>query len=275
MVEVMAGPTRDTFGAAIAAWRQWQDAPWGRLRYTLAEHNLRRHLDGRPLRVLDVAGGNGVEAVRMAAAGHDVTVVDYSSEMLASASALAAGTGMAHRVTCIESDVAKLGDVVEAGAYDLVLCHNLLQFVPDVESTLVTVLQPLRQDGLLSVLAANAHSEPLRTAVRDMDLAAALESLDAAHHYARTFGAPVAPRTAEEVTGVLKTLGLSVLGHYGIRSVCDYIPDDERKYDATFFAELERLEIALSDRMPYVLTARLFHLIATRAGTTKASADRS
>src|SRR5438046_10388939 len=113
----MAGATSDTFGAAIAAWRQWQDAPWGRLRYTLAEHNLRRHLDGSPLRILDVAGGNGVEAVRLAASGHDVTVVDYSSEMLASAHNLATSTGLSHRVTCIESDVDKLGDVVQPGTY--------------------------------------------------------------------------------------------------------------------------------------------------------------
>jgi S-adenosylmethionine-dependent methyltransferase len=57
-----------------------------------------------------------------------------------------------------------------------------------------------------------------------------------------------------------------MLGHYGIRSVCDLIPDEERKYDATFFAELERLEIALSNRMPYVLIARLFHLVASAPG---------
>ncbi|WP_117215691.1 methyltransferase domain-containing protein [Allorhizocola rhizosphaerae] len=260
----MAEPASEIFGAALAAWRQWQDAPWGRLRYTLAEHNLSRHLDGRPLRVLDVAGGNGVEAVRMAADGHEVTVVDYSAEMLASARSLADSTGVGHRVTCVESDVAKLGDVVEPGAYDLVLCHNLLQYVSDVESTLVTVLEPLRPGGLLSVLAANAHSEPMRMAVRDMDLAGAYESLDASRHFTKTFGTPMFPRTAEEVSAILRRLGVGVLGHYGIRSICDYIPDDQRKYDATFFAELERLEIALSDRMPYVLTARLFQLIAAR-----------
>lgn len=259
----MAGPSREIFGAAMAAWRQWQDAPWGRLRYTLAEHNLSRHLDGRPLRVLDVAGGNGVEAVRMAADGHQVTLVDYSAEMLESARSLAETTGVSHRVTCIESDVAKLGDVVTPGSFDLVLCHNLLQFVADVESTLVAVLEPLRAGGLLSVLAANAHSEPMRMALREMDLTGAYEALDAARHYTKTFG-PVFPRTAEEVGTTLRRLGVGVLGHYGIRSVCDYIPDDDRKYDATFFAELERLEIAVSDRLPFVLTARLFHLIGTR-----------
>lgn len=264
----MAEPAREIFGAAMAAWRQWQDAPWGRLRYTLAEHNLHRHLDGRPLRVLDAAGGNGVEAVRMAADGHEVTVVDYSAEMLASARSLAEATGVANRVTCIESDVAKLGDVVQPASFDLVLCHNLLQYVADVESTLVTVLEPLRPGGLLSVLAANAHSEPMRMAVREMDLAGAHESLDALDKggqlFTKTFGTPMFPRTAEEVSTVLRRLGAGILGHYGIRSVCDYIPDDERKYDATFFAELERLETALSDRLPYILTARLFHLIASR-----------
>jgi S-adenosylmethionine-dependent methyltransferase len=259
----MTEVTRDTFDEKMTAWRQWQDAPWGRLRYTLAEYNLGRHLDGRPMHVLDVAGGNGVEAVRLATQGHHVTVVDYSAQMLASARSLAESTGVGHRITIIESDVAKLGDMVEEKAYDLVLCHNLLPYVSDVESTLTTVLAPLREGGLLSVIAGNAHSEPLRIAIRDMDLTAAYEALDATERVAKTFSTPVHPRTAEEVSTALRRLGAGILGHYGIRSVGDYIPDDERKYDAAFFAELERLEIALSNRMPYMLTARLFHLVAS------------
>ncbi|MDI1464711.1 methyltransferase domain-containing protein [Catellatospora sp. KI3] len=259
----MSDVTRDVFDDKVTAWRQWQDAPWGRLRYTLAEHNIARHLDGRRLRILDVAGGNGVEAVRYAAAGHQVTLVDYAPQMLASARSLAESTGVGNRVTVIESDVAKLVDVVEAGSYDLVLCHNLLPYVADVESTLASVLAPLRPGGLASIIAANAHSEPLRIAIRDMDLTAAYESLDATERYTQTFSTPVYPRTADDVSAALRRLGSGVLGHYGIRSVCDFIPDDERKYDASFFAELERLELALTDRMPFLLTARLFHLIAS------------
>src|SRR4051812_2148836 len=135
----MAYVTSGTFDDAVAAFRQWQDAPWGRLRYTLAEANLRQHLsstDGQPLRVLDVAGGNGVEAVRLATAGHRVTLVDYSAQMLRGAHDLAVKAGVSDRVTVVESDVAKLGDHVEAGAFDLVLCHNLLPYVADVDATL-------------------------------------------------------------------------------------------------------------------------------------------
>ena len=38
---------------------------------------------GRPLRVLDLGGGTGGTAVPLAAAGHDVTVVDPSPDALA------------------------------------------------------------------------------------------------------------------------------------------------------------------------------------------------
>jgi S-adenosylmethionine-dependent methyltransferase len=261
----MPEATRETFNAAMAAWRQWQDTPWGRLRYSLAEANLARHLDGRPLRVLDVAGGNGVDAVRLALHGHRVTIVDYSAQMLAAAREVAAAAGVAGRVTCVESDVAKLGDVVEAGGYDLVLCHNLLPYVPDPVAAVDTVLAPLRPGGMLSLICVNGHSEVLRVAIRDMDPVAAGEAVDSDEAWAHTFGTAVRRYTAEQVRPMLARAGAPVIGHYGIRAVCDYLPDDERKFDVSFFAALERLERRLADRMPYVLTARFFHLVALKA----------
>jgi S-adenosylmethionine-dependent methyltransferase len=258
-----------TFDEAISAWRQWQDAPWGRLRYAIAAANLARHLDealpgGTAGRVLDVAGGNGVEAIRFATAGHKVTLVDYSAQMLAAARELSHKAGVSDRVTIVESDVAKLSDLLDGEQHDLVLCHNLLPYVTDVPSTLSICLDALRPGGILSIICGNAHSEPLRVAVREQDPSAALEALGSRVRVTKTFGAPMTPRTAEEVAGHLTALGARIAGHYGIRSVCDYMADDERKYDASFYAELERLEIALADRMPYKLTARLFHLIAVK-----------
>jgi S-adenosylmethionine-dependent methyltransferase len=258
-----------TFDEAISAWRQWQDAPWGRLRYAIAAANLARHLEealpgGTPGRILDVAGGNGVEAIRLATAGHRVTLVDYSAQMLAAARELARKAGVSDRVTIVESDVAKLAEQVDIGVHDVVLCHNLLPYVSDVSGTLQICLDALRPGGLLSIICGNAHSEPLRVAVREQDPSAALEALGSRVRVTKTFGTPMVPRTADEVAQHLTDLGAHVAGHYGIRSVCDYMADDERKYDASFYAELERLEIALSDRMPYKLTARLFHLIAVK-----------
>lgn len=54
------------------------------------------------------------------------------------------------------------------------------------------------------------------------------------------------------------------MGEYGVRYVCDYIPNNDIKRDPSFFSELERLELAMSDRYPYYLLARLFQIIARK-----------
>ncbi len=257
----------ETFDSAMTAWGQWQDSPWGRLRYTQAEANLARHLpdpgDGA-LRVLDLAGGDGGDAIRLATRGHHITIADYAPAMLTAARQRATDAGVADRVTCVEADINDLPSDVAYGDYDLVLCHNLLQYTDDTTATLTAALAPLRPGGLLSVIAVNRHSEPLRVAIQQTDPAAARAALDTGRTRTHTFGTTVTLRTADEITEVLDKLDASIHAHYGIRSVCDYITDQERKHDPAFFAELERLELAVADRQPYMHTARFFHLIGRK-----------
>jgi S-adenosylmethionine-dependent methyltransferase len=252
------------FDTAPTEWQQWQDSPWGRLRFTLAEANLARHLDGGPVRVLDLAGGDGGDAVRLAARGHHVTIVDRASAMLTAATERAAAAGVAERIACVQADVAQLPSEIVQGGFDVVLCHNLLQYVDDVAATLGAASATLRPGGLLSVMAINRHSAPLVTAVRGMNLSGALTALDTDQARTDTFDTTITLHTAEEVRAVLDDLGYPDLAHYGIRSVCDYIADDERKHDPAFFAELERLELAVADRPPYVHIARLFQLVGRK-----------
>lgn len=86
----------EKFDTAMTAWQEWQDAPWGRLRYAIAEANLARHLggDGGSLRILDLAGGDGGDAVRLAARRHHITIVDYAPAMFAAAAERASAAGL-------------------------------------------------------------------------------------------------------------------------------------------------------------------------------------
>ena len=70
--------------AGEAAWALWQDSPWGRLRYHVVARLLRSWTAdlGDGLRVLDAGGGDGRDALPFALAGHEVTVLDRSPEML-------------------------------------------------------------------------------------------------------------------------------------------------------------------------------------------------
>lgn len=255
----------EKFNTAMTTWQEWQDAPWGRLRYSIAEANLLRHLEGLgngPLRILDLGGGDGGDAVRLAARGHHVTVVDHAPAMLAAATERAETGGVAELIDCVEADATDLPRDLADGAFDVVLCHTLLPYMDDVLGTLTSVLAPLRPGGLVSVMAINRHSAPLNIAVREMDPVAALAALDTDQTHTRMFDSALTLHTAEEIIATLRELGCREFAHYGIRSFCDYITDDARKYEPDFYANLERLELATTARPPYMHTARLFQLTA-------------
>lgn len=252
------------FDTRLDAFRQWQASPWGRLRYLLVEANLARHLADGPQRILDVAGGNGEDAVRLAARGHEVTVLDPAGAMLSGAKERAEAADVADRLHVVQATAQDAPELFGTDDFDVVLCHNLLQYVTDRPAMLAAITAPLRENGLLSVLAPNAESDPLRTAVRGLDPRKALRELDSDLSYVDLLDAEVPACTAAETTGYLAELGFGLVTRYGVRCVCDYIADEEIKRDPAFFADLERLELALSDRMPYLLTARFFHLVAQR-----------
>ncbi|MEV3987289.1 methyltransferase domain-containing protein [Streptomyces sp. NPDC049837] len=257
----------EKFDTSMAAWKEWQDAPWGRLRYAVAEANLVRHLDEvteGSLRVLDLAGGDGGDAVRLAARGHHVTIVDHAPAMLAAAAERADQGGLTERITCVQADVNALPADLAAVEFDVVLCHNLLAYVDEPRQTLATALTPLRQGGLFSVMALNRHSAPLTVAVRQTDLAAAIAALDSDDGWTEMFHSALTLHAAEDIIPILEGLGCRDVRHYGIRSVCDYITDDARKYDPAFYDHLERLELAMTARHPYMHTARLFQLTARK-----------
>ncbi|MFE7114395.1 class I SAM-dependent methyltransferase, partial [Streptomyces sp. NPDC057654] len=246
-------------------WREWQEAPWGRLRYSVAEANLLGRLGGpgaEPLRILDLAGGDGGDAVRLAARGHHVTIVDHAPAMLAAADERAVAGGVTELINCVEADATALPRDLADGQFDVVLCHNLLQYVEDVPGTLTSALAPLKPGGVISVMAINRHSAPLNIAVRQMDPAAALAALETDQARTQTFDSSLTLHTAEEIIPHLRDLGCRDIAHYGIRSFCDYITDDARKHEPDFYADLERLELATTARPPYMHTARLFQLTA-------------
>ncbi|MPZ84468.1 MAG: methyltransferase domain-containing protein [Actinophytocola sp.] len=225
--------------------------PLERLRYTVTEANLLRHLDTVPHRVLDVAGGNGAEAVRLARLGHEVTVLDPAGAMLSRAIETAESHDVADRLHVVQAGALDAPEVFGRHDFDLVLCHNLLHYVDDPTEVLRAVIAPLRPGGLLSVLGPNDDFDPLHAAVRELDPERALDSL-----------AGVRPTPVAALVAALAGLGVEEVVRYGVRCVSDLLPS--LPDDPVFLADLERLELAMADRMPQLLTARFFHLVARR-----------
>ena len=254
------------FDQSIERWNAEQSLPWNALKYRLALAQLARHMGSGARRILDAGGGNGQEAIPLAQLGHQVTIVDYSQEMLADAERRAAAAGVAQRVTLHFGSVREVPRLFPAAQFDVVLCHNVIQYVDDVPALLRELAAALKPGGLLSILSINRYSIPLRIAMPRGDLSRALANLDARQQTAILFDAEMTCYAASEIVEMLGGAGCVGEGDYGIRCVCDYWGDNELKADPAVFKQLEALEFALADRHPYKLMARYFHVRARRRG---------
>lgn len=263
------------FDTHLDDWRDWQQAPWGRLRYAVVAHVLDRHLRdlGPGLRILDVGGGDGAEAVQLAGHGHRVTLVDYSEQMLEQARQAADRVGVSSRLTSVHAPADRL-PALGLGGFDVALCHFVIQYVADPAAVVQVTADCVRAGGLVSLIAPNPASDVMTRAVRDLDFDGARDLLDAERVTAATFEHDVAriwPTTAE---GFLADAGCELVGRYGARMVMDLIADNEPKYDPAVYARIERLELALCDRAPYRDLGRFWQLVA-RKGADRLSRDSS
>ena len=118
--------------------------------------------------IVDVGAGTGGFAVSLAAVGHRVTVVDPSPDALAAARWRAAEAGVT--LTEVQGEAGDLPALVgepakgEAGA-DLVICHNVLEYVDSPPTALAAIARILRPGGTVSVLAANTVAAVLQRAL--------------------------------------------------------------------------------------------------------------
>jgi S-adenosylmethionine-dependent methyltransferase len=252
------------FDGHIAAWLAEQGEPWNRLKYAVTQANLARHLPPGPLAVLDAGGGNGADSLPLALAGHAVTIVDYSAEMLAAAARRADELGVSAHVTTRAGDLARLPELFPQPQFDVVLCHNVLQYVDDVSALIAALAGALKAGGLLSLISVNRYAAPYRAAFFLGDLQVAYDLLDAPVDRALLFDTPVRHYSADEVAALLPGASLAPLADYGIRCLYDYWGDNERKRDPAVIAQLDRLELAFTDRHPYKLLARFFQVVAEK-----------
>jgi SAM-dependent methyltransferase len=93
--------------------------------------------------VLDVACGTGIVARRAAARGAQVTGADLNEQMLDVA------RGIAPEIRWIEADATAVP--LADGAFDVVLCQQGLQFMPDPAAALAEMRRVLAPGGRLTV----------------------------------------------------------------------------------------------------------------------------
>ena len=226
-------------------------------------------------RIVDIGGGTGGFAVRLAEQGHQVTVVDPSPDALASLERRARESGV--EVEGVQGDLTDLGDLVGEGSIDgvqgdlagladvvtdeadLVLCHDVLGILDDPAAGLATIGGVLRPGGTLSLLVGQRHAAVLARAMAGhfRQAVAALDDTGDDTSGERRFTAP-------EVTDLLVGSGFTPQAVHAVRVFADLVPGSLLDLEPGAGAALLDLERAVADRPEYLTLAAQVHVLATR-----------
>lgn len=218
---------------------------------------LESALGGAPRDVVDLGGGTGGFAVRLAESGHRVRVVDPSPDALAALGRRAREVDL--EVSGLQGDVTDLVDVVGAASADVVVCHGVLDVV-DPAAALASIAQVLRPDGLLSLVVGQRHASVLARAMAG-HFQQALALLDDQ--------APLDTRTGRrftraEVDVLLADAGFRPTTVHGVRVFADLVPAALVDLEPGAAAALVDLERAVAARPEYHALATQLHVLATR-----------
>jgi SAM-dependent methyltransferase len=248
------------------------------VRQAMVTRQLAAHLPEGPSRVLDVGAGQGTQALHLAALGHEVTAVEPDAGMRA---AFTQGARLLPddarvRVRLVGADLAGLDHTTSPEAYDAVLCHGVLMYLPAAGPAVSALASRLAPGGLLSLVARNGDAMAWRPALRREWSAtlAMLDELEAAREegrdatYRNELGVDARADTVASLSAACAGAGLEVERWYGIRVATDGVPLDEPAPQGAELSALLDVEERLGRTDPYRQVATLLHVVARRPGPT-------
>jgi S-adenosylmethionine-dependent methyltransferase len=268
-VKMTTDADRDRFQTEAEKYAAYLETPEGRLRLDLPFANLREFLpmpsEQSPLCALDLGCGTGANGLRLARLGFQVTLLDSSPAMLDIAKRAAQEAQIAEKIEAKHGDADQLVNLFQVGTFDVILCHNVLEFVENPGAVLHAAQRALRNaSAMLSVLVRNRAGEVLKSAIVSGDLAAVDHNLTDEWGSEALYGGKVRLFTPDTTRAMLKEASLEVVAERGVRVLSDYLSPR-----VSLSAEYERifaLERKLGRRPDFAAVARYTHYLARRKG---------
>ncbi|MEV6315157.1 methyltransferase domain-containing protein [Streptomyces sp. NPDC051776] len=192
---------------------------------------------GQRLRVLDVGLGPGApepatrggsQALRLARAGHRITVLESDPRTLGMlrAALVTEPEGIRERVRFIEGAGRDTGVHFLPGSFDVVLCHGVLMYIAEPDAMLAGLARVLAPGGLLSLLVRNADALAMRPGIAG-DWAGALSAFDSPVSTGLG-GLKLRADRLGALTATLAGIGAPLHAWYGIRVFTGAAGDGER-----------------------------------------------
>lgn len=256
---------KNAFGSGAEKYAAYLETPEGRLRSDLAFANLQDFLcasqSKESLHALDLGCGTGATAVRLARLGMRVTLLDSSPAMLDIAKRTSQEAGVTNKFVLQHGDATRLTDLFPPASFDVILCHNVLEYLDEPISMLRGAARALKDSAaILSVLVRNRAGEVFKAAIQAGDLAVAESNLTAEWGQESLYGGRVRLFSSNSLQAMLKTASLQVIAERGVRVLADYLPSRiSRSVDYERICDLER---KLGGRPEFAAIARYTQCLA-------------
>lgn len=256
------------FDSDARHYANYLESPEGRLRADLTFATLQEFLPAKsPTKtsfVLDVGGGTASAAVRLARLGFHVTVLDSSPAMVELAQRNIDEAGESKAITVKRGEAADLANIFSVQSFDIVLCHNLLEFVDDPRSVLRGIAPLMRSpSAILSILVRNQAGEVLKAALGSGDLTTADCNLNENFAEESLYGGKVRLFTPDALSKMLEYESLRQIAMRGVRVLADYLPPQISR--SAEFERIFALERKLGIRSEFAGVARYLHVMACPA----------
>lgn len=222
---------------------------WDRLLKRIAWQQLGR-IHGK--RILDFGSGEGITA-NYYAKDNCVVAIEPSKEMLKNRWA-------DFDYTQIIGDISCLSDMAD-DSFDVIICHNVLEYVDDKEQVISELYRVLKPGGVLSVIKHNRAGRVMQMAVLLDDMEKSHSLLDGNDSAASKFGAI---RYYEDEDILRWAKGLRVMKIYGIRTFWDLQQNQEKHGAEEWQVKMAELEMRVSEIEEYRNIAFFHHLLLTK-----------
>lgn len=220
-------------------------SPWDRMLKRIVWKQL-GEIEGK--KILDFGSGEGITANHFADK-NTVVAVEPSEEMLRN-------RWTDYRYRQIVGDVSKLSEL-EKESFDLIICHNVLEYIDDKEQVIHELCRLLKAGGMLSVVKHNRAGRVMQMAVLLDDIGKANDLLDGKDGASSQFGAI---RYYEDEQIAKWNKGLKLSDTFGICTFWRLQQNQEKQGTEEWQNQMVQLEMRVSKLEEYRKIAFFHHL---------------
>ena len=214
----------------------------------------------KSLRILDLGGGLGQIAIKLALQGHEIVFNDISPIMVEEAKQVAEEQGVADRFQWHVGPYQNLRPD-DLGQFDLILCHAVLEWLDQPQDLVAALGQFCHSNTALSLCFYNPASKVYRNLI-----CGNFKVLDKGQNYQSNTGSltPNNPSEPDHVKQWLRQYRFTLQQVSGLRVFHDYVLEKRGGHQVP--DDVLAMEVKYSQLEPYKWMGRYLHFFALYQG---------